>query len=42
LKHAHFTLDVTDGIGAEGFSLETPLWENHQGHLKQLIWKKWY
>lgn len=24
-KHAHFTLDVTDGIGAGGFSLETPL-----------------
>jgi hypothetical protein len=24
LKHAHFILDVTDGIGAEGFSLETP------------------
>jgi len=24
LKHAHFTLDVTDGIGAGGFSLETP------------------
>lgn len=23
-KHAHFTLDVTDGIGAGGFSLETP------------------
>ena len=24
-KHAHFTLDVTDGIGAGGFSLDTPL-----------------
>lgn len=24
-KHAHFTLDVTDAIGAGGFSLETPL-----------------
>jgi uncharacterized protein (DUF779 family) len=24
-KHAHFTLDVTDGFGAGGFSLETPL-----------------
>ncbi|WP_130733961.1 DUF779 domain-containing protein [Flavobacterium sp. J27] len=24
-KHAHFTLDVMDGIGAGGFSLETPL-----------------
>jgi uncharacterized protein (DUF779 family) len=23
-KHAHFTLDVTDGIGGGGFSLETP------------------
>lgn len=23
-KHAHFTLDLTDGIGAGGFSLETP------------------
>ena len=23
-KHVHFTLDVTDGIGAGGFSLETP------------------
>lgn len=23
-KHAHFTLDVSDGIGAGGFSLETP------------------
>lgn len=23
-KHAHFTLDVADGIGAGGFSLETP------------------
>lgn len=23
-KHAHFTLDVMDGIGAGGFSLETP------------------
>ncbi|MGG5507713.1 MULTISPECIES: DUF779 domain-containing protein [unclassified Myroides] len=23
-KHAHFTLDVTDGFGAGGFSLETP------------------
>jgi uncharacterized protein (DUF779 family) len=23
-KHTHFTLDVTDGIGAGGFSLETP------------------
>ncbi|MBB4118932.1 hypothetical protein GGR32_001223 [Mesonia hippocampi] len=24
-KHAHFTLDVLDGFGAGGFSLETPL-----------------
>jgi len=24
LKYAHFTLDVTDGIGAGGFTLETP------------------
>ncbi len=24
-KYAHFTLDVTDQIGAGGFSLETPL-----------------
>lgn len=24
-KYAHFTLDVTDAIGAGGFSLETPL-----------------
>ncbi|RAR70022.1 DUF779 domain-containing protein [Flavobacterium aciduliphilum] len=24
-KHMHFTLDVTEGIGAGGFSLETPL-----------------
>lgn len=23
-KHTHFTLDVTDAIGAGGFSLETP------------------
>jgi len=23
-KHAHFTLDIMDGIGAGGFSLETP------------------
>ena len=23
-KHAHFTIDVTDGIGAGGFSLEIP------------------
>lgn len=23
-KHAHFTLDVMDGIGTGGFSLETP------------------
>ncbi len=23
-KHAHFTLDVVDGFGAGGFSLETP------------------
>ena len=23
-KHVHFTLDVTDAIGAGGFSLETP------------------
>lgn len=23
-QHAHFTLDVMDGIGAGGFSLETP------------------
>lgn len=23
-KHAHFELDVTDGFGAGGFSLETP------------------
>lgn len=23
-KHAHFTLDAIDGIGAGGFSLETP------------------
>ena len=23
-KHAHFTLDVMEGIGAGGFSLETP------------------
>ena len=24
-KHAHFTLDVIDGFGAGGFSLETPM-----------------
>ncbi len=24
-KHAHFTLDVIDGFGVGGFSLETPL-----------------
>ncbi|NHN24475.1 DUF779 domain-containing protein [Flavobacterium jejuense] len=24
-KHAHFTLDIMDGIGAGGFSLETPM-----------------
>lgn len=29
-KHAHFTLDVTDGFGAGGFSLETPLGKTFQ------------
>ncbi|WP_262249388.1 DUF779 domain-containing protein [Parapedobacter soli] len=29
-KHSHFTLDVTDGFGAGGFSLETPLGKTFQ------------
>lgn len=29
-KHAHFTLDVADGFGAGGFSLETPLGKTFQ------------
>lgn len=29
-KHAHFTLDVTEGFGAGGFSLETPLGKTFQ------------
>ncbi len=33
-KHAHFTLDVTDGIGAGGFSLETPLGKTFVVHYR--------
>ncbi len=33
-KHAHFTLDVTDGFGAGGFSLETPLGKTFQIHYR--------
>ncbi|MBK1439101.1 DUF779 domain-containing protein [Parapedobacter sp. ISTM3] len=33
-KHAHFTLDVTDGFGAGGFSLETPLGKTFQVHYR--------
>lgn len=29
-KNAHFTLDVTDGFGSGGFSLETPLGKTFQ------------
>jgi len=29
-KYSHFTLDVTDGFGAGGFSLETPLGKTFQ------------
>lgn len=29
-KHAHFSLDVIDGFGAGGFSLETPLKKTFQ------------
>lgn len=29
-QYAHFTLDVTDGFGAGGFSLETPLGKTFQ------------
>ncbi|MFN3530118.1 MAG: DUF779 domain-containing protein [Bacteroidia bacterium] len=33
-KHAHFTLDVTDAIGAGGFSLETPLGKTFVVHYR--------
>lgn len=29
-KYSHFTLDVTDGFGAGGFSLETPMGKTFQ------------
>lgn len=33
-KHAHFTLDVMDGFGAGGFSLETPLGKTFKVHYR--------
>ncbi|EHQ43082.1 DUF779 domain-containing protein [Myroides odoratus] len=33
-KHAHFTLDVTDGFGAGGFSLEVPKQKTFQIHYR--------
>lgn len=33
-RHAHFTLDVTDGFGAGGFSLETPLGKTFVVHYR--------
>lgn len=33
-KHAHFTLDVLDGFGAGGFSLETPLGKTFKIHYR--------
>lgn len=33
-KHAHFTLDVLDGFGVGGFSLETPLGKTFRIHYR--------
>lgn len=33
-KHAHFTLDVLDGFGVGGFSLETPLHKTFKIHYR--------
>ena len=33
-KHAHFTLDVLDGFGAGGFSLETPYKKTFKVHYR--------
>lgn len=33
-KHAHFTLDVLDGFGVGGFSLETPLQKTFKIHYR--------
>ncbi|MDA3613231.1 DUF779 domain-containing protein [Polluticaenibacter yanchengensis] len=33
-KHAHFTLDVLDGFGAGGFSLETPYKKTFKIHYR--------
>lgn len=33
-KHAHFTLDVLEGFGPGGFSLETPLGKTFKVHYK--------
>ena len=33
-KHSHFTLDVLDGFGAGGFSLETPLGKTFKVHYR--------
>lgn len=33
-KHAHFTLDVLEGFGAGGFSLETPLGKTFKVHYR--------
>lgn len=33
-KHAHFTLDVLDGFGVGGFSLETPMGKTFKVHYR--------
>jgi uncharacterized protein (DUF779 family) len=33
-KHTHFTLDVLDGFGVGGFSLETPLQKTFKVHYR--------
>jgi len=33
-QYSHFTLDVTDGFGAGGFSLETPLGKTFKIHYR--------
>lgn len=33
-QHAHFTLDVTDGFGPGGFSLETPFGKTFKIHYR--------
>ncbi|MNN39935.1 hypothetical protein D3C81_1539920 [compost metagenome] len=33
-KHAHFTLDVLEGFGPGGFSLETPLGKTFKVHYR--------